>query len=164
MLTSVQFLKVDQMWELVPCENTVVVSVLDNAESKQRPPLEGFHAALALTFEDSFEECAGDPVGSWSDEPTVEEHFAYSWRKTGFERVLTLSEARRLYAFLAEQQAKPEGLELVVHCFGGVSRSAAIALWVSRKWDVPLEDVNEHGTEYANQRVMRLLDKAAALG
>lgn len=58
----------------------------------------------------------------------------------------------------------PEEVRLVVHCHGGVSRSAAVAKWAGEFYAVPLPQLGDdvHELDWANPRVLRLLAEASA--
>lgn len=151
----VYFLSLEQMRQVTPSSNSVVISILDKGElaDKGRPDFNGFMDSLLLSFEDTYEEVK---LGAnWSDEPSLEEHSKYCQSKG--ELVPALSDARAIVEFLDKHSFK--GLDLIVHCYGGISRSAAVAQWVSATYWVPLMNFHR-STDYANPRVIRLLNKA----
>lgn len=156
MLKEILFLSVDQMKRRKPSLDTVVVSILDNSEASHRPRLGGFRSVLCLEFEDTYEEDRLTTDGAWPDEPTVEEHARLAGTRQ--EKVPSLSDARLIVAFLSRFAQAPEQLTLVAHCYGGISRSAAVAAWASKRYRVPL-DANKCSSG-ANKRLLRLLDKA----
>lgn len=153
---EVLFLSLESMKLLPPSEDVVVVSILDSDENKRfkRPSFVGFCDVLELTFEDTFEELKLAADGAWPDNPTADEHAKLCQSKG--ERIPSLNDALTIVLFLNKHSFKNK--TLVVHCFGGISRSAAVASWVSSKFWVPITSTNS--TENANLRLIRLLEKA----
>ena len=156
MLTEIVFFGIDEMKQLPPCAGTVVVSILDQSEASQRPSLAGFRDVLAMQFEDTYEELKLAKPGDWPDEPSDAQHDRY--RQGKGERVPALSDARRIVDFLKQHHDSREPLKLVVHCYGGISRSAAVASWAAVRFFVPLN--TSRSTDRANSRLLRLMDKA----
>ncbi|MDO9176968.1 MAG: hypothetical protein Q7U16_01390 [Agitococcus sp.] len=158
MITDIKFYDISRIKKLKRRSDTVVISVLDVSELAARPKLGGFGGVLCLQFEDTYEEGKLASPGSWPDNPTAEEHVTLAQGKG--ERVPTLDDANRIVGFLREQHAKNQPLKLAVHCYGGISRSAAIAQWAALYFWVPLTVLPHQSLHYANPRVTRLLDKA----
>lgn len=158
MIKAIVFLSVDQMTYYPADANTVVVSILDASEAHHRPPLAGFHDVLRLVFEDTYEEVKCAVPGDWPDEPTDEEHRQFAQGKG--ERVPALSNARAITEFLLTHQHTPREFTLVAHCFGGISRSAAVAVWAAVRFGVPISNADMRSTDWANARLIRLMDKA----
>lgn len=156
MFVDIKFLSIGQVKRLKYSNDTVVVSILDDSEQRERPPLRGFRATLKLCFEDSYEEAKLAKAGDWPDEPTDEEHAKYCQSRG--ERVPTLTDATRIASFLDRYARAEIPLKLVVHCYGGVSRSAAVALWAANRYGVNISTAVSTGN--ANKRLLRLLDKA----
>lgn len=156
MFNSIQYLSLDTFKRLKPALNAVVVSILDKHESAQRPALGGWRSVLSLEFEDTYEELKYSSV-LWPDNPTDAEHALFS--QGAGERVPSLIDARRIVEFLLQHGRSAEKIDLLVHCYGGVSRSAAVAQWASTRFFVPL--AREPG--FPNQRLLRLMDKAVLL-
>ena len=73
-----------------------------------------------------------------------------------------LSDAERIVEFIDKYRDAPEEVRLIVHCHGGVSRSAAVAKWAGEFYRVPLPQLDDgiHLLDGANPRVLRLLVKA----
>lgn len=69
-----------------------------------------------------------------------------------------MTHARILRAALEHLAADPKPWTLVVHCEAGVSRSAAVALFVSQHYHCPL--VSAVPVDGANPRLLRLLHAA----
>ena len=159
MLRSIRFLPLADFRELRPANDGVVISILDESESsKWRPKLAGWRSALALTFVDASDENHRIGVAGWGDELTDDEARALSpWPG---ERLCTMNDARRIVAFVNDHRYSPELLDLIVHCQAGISRSAAVVLWASTASGKPVELVAERTTEYANQRLLRMLRRA----
>lgn len=77
------------------------------------------------------------------------------------ERAPTLEDARRIVEFVQRHHGDGTPIRLLVHCYGGISRSAAVAHWASVRLQVPIGNAGEWTTDYANPRLLRLLDKAS---
>ncbi|TBR76877.1 MAG: hypothetical protein EPN64_06550, partial [Burkholderiaceae bacterium] len=157
MIEDIQFLSVDRMKRIRPDRATVVVSILDRSEAAHRPRLAGFRSVIELDFEDTCEATKLAEPGTWPDEPGEDEHSRLA--QGPGERVPSLQDAKKIVDFINTNQRSTERLHLVVHCFGGVSRSAAVARWASMKCMVPI--LGTISTDRANPRLLRLLDKAA---
>lgn len=159
MLVDVRFLSVREARVLTPGKRTVIISILDEFEEHNRPDhLAQFRDHLVMNFVDTSEK-EGEP--HWPDQMTPEEHLAAcTW---DIDRAPELSDAQAIIDFLRKHHADPEPIRLVVHCHGGISRSAAVAQWVATAYGIPLPQLGDgvHELDGANPRVMRLLDKAA---
>jgi predicted protein tyrosine phosphatase len=157
MFKEVLFLSVYQMQNYPASEDAVVVSILDRSEAADRPALIGFRDVLRLEFEDTYEEIHRE-VPLWPDNPTDAEHALFS--QGPGERIPSLKDAEQIVTFLAKHQmfVHPP-LTLIAHCHGGISRSAAVASWASVRYWAPIG--NQHSPDYANPRLLRLLNKAA---
>lgn len=153
MFKEVHFLSAAKMRLFPPSPDTVVISILDKSEEAGRPSLEGFRDVLRLQFEDSSEEESDAEPGSWPDEPSDDEHLRLSNRLG--ERIPALSDAREIARFIDKYYATFDQLVLVVHCHGGLSRSAAVAQWASKRFWAPL--ACQGSTEGANPRLLRLM-------
>jgi len=156
MFKEVQLYSVEEMAMFKPSKDVVVVSMLDKSEEHKRPPLDGFRDVLRLQFYDTWEEDKLVADGAWPDQPTDEEHAKFA---RGNERIVALSDAQAIVEFLDKYHQTFDQLTLVTHCFGGISRSAAVAAWASARYWAPL--TSKRSTDYANPRLMRLLNKAA---
>lgn len=157
MFKEVLFLSLEEMKQVTPSKDVVVISILDVSEEFGRPPLEGFRDVLRLQFEDTYEEGNTHYPGPWPDEPTEAENARYVQMPN--ERVCTLTDAKAIVEFLARHHGTFEQLTLLVHCQGGISRSAAVASWASVRYWAPM--TGQRTAEYPNMRLMRLLDKAS---
>lgn len=157
MFKEVLFLSAEKMAMFKPSLNVVVVSILDRSEEHNRPPLEGFRDVLRLHFEDTYEEGKLAKAGDWPDDPTDEEHARFAQHRG--ERVPTLTDAKAIVEFLAKHHGTFEQLTLLAHCQGGISRSAAVATWTAVRYWAPINSVMS--TDWANKRLIRLMDKAA---
>ena len=158
MIAKIVFLSVSEMRAIKPRLDTLVVSILDCSESHQRPILGGFRSVLCLTFEDTYEEAKLAAAGDWPDEPSSLGHKKYAQRAG--ERIPALSDATQIVSFLKKHHQSTEALNLVVHCFGGISRSAAVAIWASKTFDIGISNTVSKSTERANKRLLRLMDIA----
>ncbi|WP_137921456.1 dual specificity protein phosphatase family protein [Hydrogenophaga sp. 2FB] len=159
MLKEVLFMGVREAMKLEPRQDTVIISILDQFEECNRPDhLHKFRDHLILNFVDTFER-PGDP--DWPDQMSEEEHKVIC--KYDEDKAPELSDAKRIVEFIDKYRDAPEEVRLIVHCQGGVSRSAAVAKWAGEFYRVPLPQVGDgiHLLEGANPRVIRLLAKAA---
>lgn len=76
-------------------------------------------------------------------------------------RVCRPEDARRILAFIEGWHAAPGGpSELVTHCEQGISRSAAVARFAALRFGLDYRWAHP----YYNDRVLRLLEEAAADG
>jgi predicted protein tyrosine phosphatase len=157
MFKEVLFLSLAEMKLFAPSTDVVVISILAVSEEFGRPKLEGFRDVLRLQFEDTYEEGNTHYPGPWPDHPTEAENARYV--QMPGERVCTLTDAQAIVDFLALHHSSFEQFTLLVHCQGGISRSAAVASWASVRYWVPM--TGHRTAEYPNMRLMRLLDKAA---
>jgi predicted protein tyrosine phosphatase len=147
--------------KLEPRSDTVIISILDQFEEHSQPDhLHRFKDHLILYFVDTFEK-PGE--SDWPDQMSEEEHKLIC--KYDEEKAPELIDAQRIVEFINRHHASPEQVRLVVHCHGGVSRSAAVAKWVGEVYRVPLPQLGDgsHELDGANPRVLRLLGKAFGL-
>ena len=160
MLKEVLFMGVREAGRLEPSQTTVVISILDQFEEHNRPTrLYEFKDHLILNFVDAFEKL-GEP--HWPDRMSEAEHrAACTWDE---DRAPELFDAQRIVEFVNRHHRTTDALTPVVHCHGGVSRSAAVAQWVGETLGVALPQMEDaiHTLEGANPRVLRLLRTAAA--
>lgn len=159
MLKEVLFMGVREASKLEPRSDTVIISILDQFEEHNRPDhLHRFKDHLILYFVDTFEK-PGEP--DWPDQMSEDEHKVIC--KYDEEKAPELIDAQRIVEFINRHHDVPEDVRLVVHCHGGVSRSAAVAKWVRDAYRVPLPQLGDgiHVLEGANPRVLRLLAKAS---
>ena len=157
MLYEVIFCGVEGVQHVRRSDDTVVISILDRSQAASRPELLGFGEALILEFEDISE--SNDEVKAgrfWSDQISGAEHGIYCGHHG--EQVSTIDDAHQIVDFLHRHHKSPYPVPLLVHCFAGVSRSAAVAHWAARRFRIPI--MCDRSTNYANPRLMRLLDKA----
>jgi predicted protein tyrosine phosphatase len=157
MFKEVQFYSAELMALVKPSLDIVVVSILSRSEERARPRLEGFRDVLRLHFEDNWEEDKLATAGDWPDDPTDEEHARFAQHRG--ERLPTLSDAKAIVEFLDKHHQTFDQVTLVSHCHGGISRSAAVASWAASRYWAPINC--RMSTDYANLRLVRLLNKAA---
>lgn len=158
MFKEVIFFSVEEVKQVTPSDDKVVISILDPSEEYRRPSFEGFRDVLRMQFEDTYEEMKLAEDGQWPDEPSEEEHARFS-QKRG-HRIPTLTDAQIIVDFLAKHHGGTfDQLTLVVHCYGGISRSAAVASWAATRYWAPINC--SRSVENANIRLIRLLNKAA---
>lgn len=159
MLKDVRFMGVREASKLAPSTDTVIISILNQFEECNRPAhLHQFRDHLILHFVDTFEK-PGDP--DWPDQMPEEEHKMIC--KYDEEKAPELIDAQRIVEFVGRYHETPDEIRLVVHCQGGISRSAAVAKWAGEFYAVPLPQLGDgiHELNGANPRVLRLLAKAA---
>lgn len=77
------------------------------------------------------------------------------------EEWVDANHAKRILEFIKNISNREGDLDLVVHCEGGISRSAAIAAFVADKYSATLEMVSRDASG-ANRRLTRLLRKVDA--
>lgn len=159
MLKEVLFMGVREAMKLEPRQDTVIISILDQFEEHNRPDhLHLFRDHLILNFVDTFER-PGDP--DWPDQMSEAEHkLVCKWDE---DKAPELGDAQRIVEFIYRHHDAPAEVRLIVHCHGGVSRSAAVAQWAGEFYRVPLPQLGDgiHLLDGANPRVIRLLAKAA---
>lgn len=157
MLNEVLFMGVREAARLEPSQTMVVISILDQFEEHNQPRrLHEFKDHLILNFVDTFEE-PGEP--HWPDQMSEAEHrAACTWDE---DRAPELEDAKRIVEFVNRHHRATEAMTLVVHCHGGVSRSAAVARWVGKALGVAMPQLGDcvQTLEGANPRVLRLLHK-----
>lgn len=153
-------MSLQRMQSLPPSAKAIVVSVTDSSPHAVRPTLHGYRDVLRLEFLDIAEEHVGAAVGSWPLEPTPQEHERLSEHRG--ERLPALSDALAIRHFLDAHHAAAETVEVLVHCYAGASRSAAVAAWAAQYYGIPLIDVAKGGTHEANARIARLLRKTTS--
>lgn len=161
MLASVRFCSLPRFVSLKPRADRAVVSILDGGERRRAPAMaSGWGDVLSLTFEDCAEEDRRAAPWSWPDNPSPEEHAVLSI--THLERVPSLADAEQIVAFLAKHLASGEQTHLLVHCQGGLSRSAAVAEFAVSTLGLPIIFTGRRSTQGCNARLLRLLEKAWA--
>jgi predicted protein tyrosine phosphatase len=136
-MKKVTFLSRKQAVALTPPPGSVIISVHDRSESPA-PLQDGWAARLTLEFHDT----DGLSLGL-----------------TAFDSGM----AAQVWAFAQEHEGSPD---LFVHCEMGVSRSAAIALAVALRYNVPCyreaTEVTPASHPWLNKQVFRLLQDQVA--
>lgn len=155
MLVSVEFMSLKTVTALVPSQAIAVISLRDSSSVRDVPSLDGFWGVLPVHILDICEEHVLAEPGAWALEPTPAQHLEYCGLPNNFAPAL--SHARLVRSFFEAIQEAEEPINVVVHCSAGVSRSAAVALWASERYGVPLLDRAQVGTNDANPRMLRLL-------
>lgn len=159
MIKEAHFLSVKKASSLQPDQNTVVVSILDASKESLRPShLSQFKDHLVLQFFDADEMYYED---HWPAQMSPAQHREACG--VPLERAPELSDAKRIVEFLARHAHSTDEVTLVVHCFAGISRSAAVAEFaaVTHGAQLPQVDGWLKTTDGANKRLLRLLDQAA---
>lgn len=156
MIRKITYSSVKYVNSLKEDKNKVVISILDNSGKYTRPDLSKFHDSLLLNFKDRCEEDYIDFDRFWPDEP---DSLFSSYYVVGNERLVSFSDAKKIIQFFLRHHSDNEEKELLIHCRSGVSRSAAIALYLGNVFLIPWESSKEHDRFNPNLRVIRLLDK-----
>ncbi|MNR71688.1 hypothetical protein D3C71_23200 [compost metagenome] len=157
MIDDIRFLSAREMRRVKPANDTLVISILDHSEARVRPRLAGFRSVLCLTCEDAFESA---DAAAWPDEPSDAEHAQLAIGRD--ERVPALSDAQRIVQFLLPHRHSGENLHLLVHCFAGLSRSAAVAEWAGSWLWKPILNAHQKPDARPNPRLLKLLHQASA--
>jgi predicted protein tyrosine phosphatase len=133
MLGRVAFVSLNQVQALAGRGDTLVVSIRD---ARYTPVLDpGFADVLPLEFDDHDDDRDG---------------------LDAIKRKFDAGHSEVLRAWLAARAEAPEVYDLLVHCRAGMSRSAAIAWWVHREFDVPL--TTRFPAYHLNRHVLRTLN------
>ena len=104
----------------------------------------------------------GDPaqlIDGWHSVHRVEFHDADPDRTTTRKRkearvVMDAQQAKQIIKFVKD--VAPEVVGIMVHCQGGISRSAAVAKWIAERYQLPFD----HSYALHNQHVYKLLNEA----
>jgi predicted protein tyrosine phosphatase len=135
MLTAVYFLSLYQAQKVAGRHDAVVVSIHDRHFTPTLQP--GFRGVLTLYFD--YYDIDRDDVVENVDP-------------------FDLGHAIALRVWLKQHRKSPDSIILIIHCHAGISRSAAIAWWVHREFEVPLH--TQYPAHYLNRHVLRVLNPA----
>jgi hypothetical protein len=116
-IQEVHFLSEDDMLKLPPSAFYGVISITD--PGRRAPLPSGWGSVLRLQFDDVEEAYPLRPYGGSSTWP--------------FDEV----DAQKIISWLAENKNKLHGV--YVHCWGGVSRSAAVAKYIAERLGLPFD-------------------------
>ncbi len=145
MIKMVKFVSQLHMENLeAPCLNTAVISITAPGDHPARIK-EGFNSVLRLQFDDLYEEIIHEAIGAI---PDANPDGYVLWHNL---RLPDANHAKAILEFLDTLTCE----RLIVHCHAGVSRSAAVAQFVSDKYNADLDG----DTSCANKRLLRLLNK-----
>ena len=124
---------------LKPTSSTIAISI--GAADEGAPPRldRGFAGAIRLEFDDVYEESLNLPVGFFPD--LHPRHHDGVRIFAGNANVFDFNDAHKINRFIGHYAVKPEPYDLVVHCFAGVSRSAAVALHSSFRYGARITGV-----------------------
>jgi hypothetical protein len=137
MLQRVAFVSVYQARKLAGRSDTAVISIHDRHFS---PALRaGFADVLTLEFDDHDDDRDG---------------------RDALADKFTPEQAARLRAWVTRIREEDRARGLLVHCNAGISRSAAVAWWVHREFEVPL--CTRFPAHHLNRHVLRLLNPGIA--
>jgi predicted protein tyrosine phosphatase len=137
---------------------SIAISITDPNAATARVP-RGFAGVLRLSFDDVYEESIGVEVGSLPD--ADERHADGVGLFFGSELLCDAINASQIIDFLNIYAEKSAAFDLYVHCEAGISRSSAVARFVSTKFKCPIEQANPD-TSAANRRLLRLLQKVSS--
>lgn len=154
MIKSVSFCGVSSVKGLSPRRSIALISILDDDERFERPPLYGFAKILSQDHVDFSEEKSKLPLESVDDATGL---LANGASPVEGHRVFCARDAIEIVEFVEDCIADDRTLELIIHCYAGVSRSAAVAKFVCEHYGLALStnrDISD-----ANPRVGRLLKK-----
>lgn len=155
MINTVEFMSLRAVKSVLADSSMAIVSVRDSSTLGDLPGFDEFLDVLPLHMLDVCEEHFMVKPGTWVDEPNPDQHLAYCGIPGNFAPAM--SHAKALFAFFESLHAYPDPIDVLVHCSAGISRSAAVALWASERYAVPLLDRADVGLQEANPRVLRLL-------
>ncbi len=163
MITDIRFVSLSRINRLKPRKNVAVISILDNSERsvcREQFVPEGWGPCLALSFEDSAEEhFSAFKDKLWPNVICQDELDAINAVcSQGRECIPLLQDAQAIWTFVSRLHRASESLRLIVHCKGGMSRSAAVAKALSTKLDIPVVFSGLRTFKHANPRVLRLFD------
>jgi predicted protein tyrosine phosphatase len=129
----------------IPSPNTAIISIC--APGSKARIKNGFNAVLRLWFDDLYEENIHECVGAIPD---------LNGDKGVFWHNLRLPDANHAKAIIDFLNSLDERCDhITVHCHAGISRSAAVAQFISEAYGAELLK----DTKFANKRVLRLLRK-----
>lgn len=131
----------------------VVISILDFNSKFPRPSFDGCKDKLELSFKDRCEEEYGS--SDWPD--YISEDFSFRVLRQKGERLFDLSDAKRILSFFDKHHNSTEDLQLLIHCRAGVSRSAAVAMFLGEQYKIPFIGGDRFRP---NPRILRMLAKA----
>lgn len=135
-----------------PRKNTVALSITDLGVAPARVPLD-IEFLLRVQFDDLSEESLNVRVGHLPDKPLADA------KLMAYNCILPDgNHAKAIVAFLLPFAASQESFHLVVHCYAGISRSAAVAAVVADRFGAEIDQANPD-TSCANPRLTRLLHK-----
>ena len=155
MINSVEFMSLRAVKSVRPDSSRAIVSIRDSSTRGDLPAFDEFLDVLPLHMLDVCEEHFMLKPGAWVDEPDPDQHLTYCGIPGNFAPAT--SHAKAVFAFFECLHAYPDPIDVLVHCSAGISRSAAVALWASERYAVPLLDRADVGLQEANPRVLRLL-------
>ena len=163
MYENVVFLSRLAALKLNPYPDAIMISlIVPNASVCFAP---GWHDVLQLEFDDIYEEAMGVVVGSIPDADLM--HLVHEYEGVEY-RLPDANHAKAIVSFLAKHEGGCSVFrQVIVHCNQGKSRSAAVAQFVSNKYDVPILNADPEwqdrvamtNTSRANPRLLRLLNK-----
>lgn len=153
-MRDIIFCSVDVVAALPDKHSTALISILDASEEYSRPDVCVFADALVLQFQDVSEEskkCFED----FGDHPDSQTTAKYTDGPA--ETLFNAAHAKTIIEFFDKCRGNSQVQTLAVHCYAGLSRSAAVAQFLSDTFGVDLDSCK--GTAGANPRVLRVLKR-----
>jgi predicted protein tyrosine phosphatase len=133
-----------------PDANVAVISLTTPGDDPARIK-DGFHSILRLQFDDLYEENIKEKVGAIPDLDPSNPQCRVMWHGL---QLANYNHAREIIEYLNSLDCD----HVIVHCHAGVSRSAAVAQFITDKYGAAL-DRDWCDTSCMNKRVYRLLSK-----
>lgn len=161
MIDSIQFLSRSAFSQTSPFEPFALIQILGPHEGDFPSP-GAAQAYLQLRFDDVHEGSPGlilqDGERLSNDAGSVNHQMFPGVVET--LQLFGIEQAELMVSFINEQQKRPQPLALLVHCLGGVSRSAAVARFAQEYLGLPTVKPSLSKVS-PNPRVLRLLREAA---
>jgi predicted protein tyrosine phosphatase len=135
MISEIHFISYVQMIDLRGDPSSVVISISDVLYEAQIPI--GFHDVLRLNFADI--------------DPSIDGEHAR-------DDLFNATQANHVKSWTLQHEKAPKVLKLIVHCWAGISRSAAIAWWAHQTLSAPI--LTDYPSYHLNRHVLACLDSS----
>lgn len=137
MFVGVHFLSYKQICTLKDCDDIVIISIFDPQYAAPYLPFAS-HRILSLKFSD-IDFHRGDTPSKGSV-------------------IFGQSHAKVIREWVQTHNALSAKFDLVIHCWAGLSRSAAVAWWAAHEYQIPL--ITTFPSYHLNLSVLNCLNKA----
>lgn len=155
MIENILYCSVRHLPAIKQRKNAIIISINDYYSKVPQPDLNGFAAVLKLCFKDRCEE-EYNYSQPWPDRPT--DAFCQYILGIENEKLFDRDQADLIKQFVDQYHTVDNTkYQLIVQCRAGVSRSAAIAAFLSHHLGLKL--YSERDRFRPNPRVIRLLNK-----